>query len=141
MTRSNLIRLGLGYLGLSNAFIGVWATLAPSSFFTDFPGGGRSWVAADGPYNQHLVRDVGAWSLALAVVLLVAAWRPHRTLVVAAGAAGAVAALPHAIYHSAHRDLVGSTVDQLASVGGLWFNVVVGLGVVLAAVAAGRELE
>ena len=38
---------------------GLWATLSPRSFYDEFPGGGRAWVAADGPYNEHLVRDFG----------------------------------------------------------------------------------
>jgi len=137
MIRSPLIRLALAYLGLSSLVIGVWATLAPASFFADFPGGDRSWVAGDGPYNEHLVRDVGAWSLALAVVLLAAAWRPQRLLALVAAAAAAIAALPHAVYHSRHADLVGSTADQVASIGGLWFNVVVGAAV-LVAIVTGR---
>ena len=37
----------------------------PAAFYDDFPGLGRMWVAPDGPYNQHLVRDVGELNLAL----------------------------------------------------------------------------
>ncbi len=137
MIRSPLIRFGLAYLGLSSLVVGGWATFAPASFFADFPGGGRSWVAGDGPYNEHLVRDVGAWSLALALVLLAAAWRPQRLLAMVAAGAAVVAALPHAVYHSRHAALVATTADRVASIGGLWFNVLVGLAVI-AAVVIGR---
>lgn len=137
MIRSPLIRFGLAYLGLSSLVVGGWATFAPASFFADFPGGGRSWVAGDGPYNEHLVRDVGAWSLALAFVLLTAAWRPQRLLAMVAAGAAVVAALPHAVYHSRHAALVGTTADRVASIGGLWFSVLVGLAVI-AAVVTGR---
>ena len=45
----------------------------PRSFYDDFPGAGRTWVAVDGPYNEHLVRDVGGLNLALAFVAVLAA--------------------------------------------------------------------
>ncbi len=55
--------IAIGYAG-----VGAWAALAPRSFYDDFPGGGRHWVAVDGPFNEHLVRDVGTLNLALAAV-------------------------------------------------------------------------
>ena len=50
--------------------------VAPKSFYEDFPGAGRVWVAVDGPYNEHLVRDVGSLNLALAFVAVAGA--DHR---------------------------------------------------------------
>jgi hypothetical protein len=44
----------------------------------DFPGAGRSWVAPDGPFNEHLARDVGVLNLALAVVTIAAAVEDGR---------------------------------------------------------------
>lgn len=44
----------------------------PRSFYDDFPGGGIAWVSVDGPYNEHLIRDIGAWSLGTTVVVLAA---------------------------------------------------------------------
>ena len=58
-----LRRVGLGLLAVSAAIVGFWAEFAPKSFYDDFPGGGHHWVRVDGPYNQHLVRDVGQWNL------------------------------------------------------------------------------
>ncbi len=52
--------------------VGGWQLMAPASFYNDFPGLGRHWVDVDGPYNQHLLRDVGQGNLAIAVVALVA---------------------------------------------------------------------
>ena len=46
-------RLILGYLAVSAAVLGVWATAAPASFSGDF-GWSRPWVAVDGPFNEHL---------------------------------------------------------------------------------------
>ena len=56
-------------------------TPSPQSFYDDFPGLGRAWVSVDGPYNEHLVRDVGALNLALLVLFVVAWVRLDRQLV------------------------------------------------------------
>ena len=72
------------YLTFAGLLVGVWATLFPQSFYDDFPGAGRVWVSVDGPYNQHLIRDVGALNLALAVVAIVAFVTLSRAAVLAA---------------------------------------------------------
>ena len=74
--RERAVRVLLIVLGAVALELGVWATFAPRSFYDDFPGLGRAWVAADGPYNEHLVRDFGGLNLALAVLTLVAAASP-----------------------------------------------------------------
>ncbi len=88
------------------SFVGLWAAAAPRSFYDSFPGLGHIWVAVDGPYNEHLIRDVGALYLALVAAGLVAAWvrDPHASLVCgrAVGAAWIVFSLPHLLYHSTH---------------------------------------
>ncbi len=43
------VRAGLVYLTAASLVVGLWATLDPSGFYEDFPGGGRRWVAGDGP--------------------------------------------------------------------------------------------
>lgn len=113
-----LLRIGLGYLALASIQIGVWALIAPRSFYDDFPGLGRAWVSVDGPYNEHLIRDVGALNLALASVLILAAVRLTPTLVVAAGLASLVWGVPHLLYHVVERDGL-TTSDQVGSLGGL----------------------
>src|SRR4051794_28187862 len=133
------VRIALIYLAVVNGIIGIWASLAPRGFYDDFPGGGRVWVAVDGPFNQHLVRDVGAWALGLTVVFVAAAWLMSRHLVTAAGAAALVSSLPHAIYHSRHADVIGAAGDKLTSIGGLYLGAAVGLAVLLAGVRAGRH--
>src|SRR4029078_1859716 len=72
MTYQRWIRIALGYLALISLEIGVWAQFFPRSFYDHYPGLGRTWVAVDGPYNEHLVRDVGGLNLGLAAVLIVA---------------------------------------------------------------------
>ena len=68
-----VFRAVLGVLGAVQLIDGLYALLAPRSFYEDFPFG-RGWVEALPAYNEHLVRDVGALFLATAVVLLAAAW-------------------------------------------------------------------
>ena len=123
MTVARTTRLALAWLALSALQIGAWALLAPQSFYDNFPGFGRSWVSVDGPFNEHLVRDVGALNLALAVLLVAAAIRLSRDLVSVAAIASLVWGVPHALYHLANTDGL-STMDNLASIGGLLFSVV-----------------
>ena len=118
MDRRSWTRAVLLYLALQSLLLGAWALLAPRSFYDDFPGAGRSWVAVDGPFNEHLVRDVGALNLALLVLLLAAVRSLHRDLVVVAAIASAVWGVPHLVYHALNTDgLAGS--DVAASLGGL----------------------
>jgi hypothetical protein len=84
---------------------GLWAALAPESFYDSFPGAGMHWVAADGPYNRHLITDVGAMYLALVVVTAGALRRPEWVRL--AAAAWLAFGVPHWLYHSAHLGLYG----------------------------------
>jgi hypothetical protein len=68
----HVLRILLVFMGIPSVLIGLWAGFAPRGFYDDFPGAGRSWVAPDGPFNEHLVRDVGVLNLALAVVTIAA---------------------------------------------------------------------
>lgn len=95
----------LGLVAVAGS-VGPWALVAPRWFFSSFPGGGRSWVALDGPYNQHLVRDVGALYCALMALTVVALVRPERLLVRVTGLVWLVFGLPHLAYHLAHLDLL-----------------------------------
>ncbi len=102
--RDATTRVLLVITGAGNLLVGAWAGLAPRSFYDSFPGGGRAWVALDGPFNEHLVRDVGTLNLALAAVFLAAIWRPSRYLVLVAAGAELVYSLPHFLYHATHLD-------------------------------------
>jgi hypothetical protein len=95
--------------------VGLWAQFAPRSFYDDLPGLGRHWVAVDGPYNEHLVRDVGGLNLALVVVLVVALVTLQPVLVRVAAIAYLVYALPHFVYHLHHLEGY-DTVDQVGNV-------------------------
>jgi hypothetical protein len=114
-------RLVLLALALSAAFVGLWGLLAPASFYTGFPGAARRWVAVDGPFNEHLVRDVGALNCALCVLSMVALLHPERALVRATGLTWLIFAVPHLAYHADHLGLY-NRMDQvlnLVSLGGV----------------------
>jgi len=124
MTPQRIVRIALAILAFIGLQVGLWAAFAPQSFYDDFPGAGRIWVSVDGPYNQHLVRDVGALNLALAVVAIVALVTLNRAVVLAAGGAWLAYGLPHLTYHLRHLDPLDSA-DQVAVPLSLLLSVVV----------------
>ena len=90
-------------LALSGLSAGIQATFWPRSFFDDFPFG-LGWVAADPPYNEHLIRDFGGLNLGLGLVALVAAFAGGRALVRAASGAWLAFGVPHLVFHLRHLD-------------------------------------
>jgi nucleoside-diphosphate-sugar epimerase len=97
------VRLLLWLLVPVVLFLGMYASLAPRAFYDDFPFG-RGWVAHDGPYNEHLIRDFGALNLALAVIGI-AALLAGSLVLTRAWALGYLAfAVPHAVYHFRHLE-------------------------------------
>jgi hypothetical protein len=111
-------RLLLALLAFQALVPGVWATVSPRSFYDEFPTSGRAWVAADGPYNEHLVRDFGALNLALALVTIAALVWLTRPLVITAAIAWLAWSVPHTVYHLRHREVFEDS-DRWAAVGGL----------------------
>lgn len=127
---STLQRVALWVLALSSTMVGLWALAAPQSFYDDFPGLGRVWVAVDGPFNEHLVRDVGSLNLALAFVAGMALVTGNALVARAAGGAALIYGVPHFAYHALHLDAF-DTGDSVAMLVSLGFNVaaaVVALG-------------
>ena len=111
-------RIVLVGLGIPAAVIGAWAAFAPRSFYEDFPGFGQVWVRPDGPFNEHLVRDVGVLNLALAFVTLAAVvWCTPLLARVVAGA-WLVEGIPHLVYHLRHLDPLSSDA-KVPSIAGL----------------------
>ena len=92
----------LGVLAAVQGLVGTWALVAPLVFYEGFPLPGHAWVGLLPPYNEHLLRDVGALNLALAVVLAGAALRADRATVRLAATASLAAAAPHTAYHALH---------------------------------------
>lgn len=137
--RSPLVaRIGAAILAVQGLGMGLWATIDPRSFFDDFPGFGLSWVAPDGPYNEHLMRDFGALNLALGVLALCAAIWLTRTLLMATAIAWIVYSIPHIAYHALNGQHFDSG-DQVAIVASLAFTPIVAIAVLLAASRAGSS--
>ncbi len=118
MTHRIVARIGLAYLAVNALLLGMWAVIAPRSFYDDFPGLGRAWISVDGPFNEHLVRDVGALNLALAVLLITAFVRLSKELVTIAAVSALAWGIPHFVYHAFNTDPL-STGDNILSLGGL----------------------
>jgi len=132
-TRVLLAIVAIGYIG-----VGAWAALAPRSFYDNFPGGGHQWVSADGPFNEHLVRDVGVLNLALAAVALAVLLRPSRYLIQVLAGAELVYTLPHLLYHAAHLD-VFDTSDKVALMVSLAVTVLAPIGLLLSSSRVAEE--
>jgi len=111
----------LAALGLIQLLDGLYALLAPSSFYGDFPLG-RGWVEALPAYNEHLVRDVGSLFIATAVVLLWAAATIGRRLVTVACVSFLCFSVPHTVYHLLNlgpystADAAGNAIALIATV-------------------------
>ncbi len=118
-------RVALVALAIGNGATGLLARLDPQVFYDDFPFG-RSWVAADGPYNEHLVTDFGAALLAIAALCLVGVWRPSRDLVIGAAVANIVLGGFHIAYHAGVAELL-STTDNILSFTSIGLGIVLGL--------------
>lgn len=116
LTGRRWLRAGLVFLTLTQGGVGAVQLLLPKVFYDDFPAPGHSWVALVPPYSEHLMRDVGALNLAVAVVLGVAAATLEVVLVRTALAAALVFAVPHLVFHVTHLEHfgVGAAVTQTA---------------------------
>lgn len=101
--RRLIFRAGLGALAAVQAIDGLYALLAPRSFYDDFPLG-RGWVEALPAYNEHLVRDVGGLFLGTAIVLGAAAWFLGRRLVAVALVSFLAFSVPHTVFHYANLE-------------------------------------
>jgi len=134
MSRQRIQNLSLLLIAIGMLPAGVQAAFAPRSFYDDFPLG-RGWIAKEGgPYNEHLVRDVGVLFLAL---IIATAWtalrsRPARPIAVAWLVQGAL----HVWYHAGHLDGY-ETADKIGLIGSLAFVPVLAL----IALWAGRSQE
>jgi len=125
-TREQLTRILLWITAATSTWIGIWAGFFPRSFYDNFPGTSHPWVSPDGPFNEHLIRDVGWYNLAIAVVAVIAAVTLARAAIAAAAGAVLVSGVPHLAYHVAHLDVL-RTSDQIGEVVSLAAGPVVAL--------------
>ncbi|MGV2984508.1 hypothetical protein ACNPNP_12470 [Microbacterium sp. AGC85] len=133
-----LRRILLGTTAAVGIFVGLWAALWPATFYSAFPGLGRVWIAVDGPYNEHLIRDVGALYLALAAASIAAAFarRPEPGRVV--GVAWTVFGLPHLIYHAMQFGGM-PLIDVIGNIIGLGGSLLLGIVLMLPGPAGARS--
>lgn len=125
-------------MALSQVVVGAWAQFAPQSFYFSFPGSGRAWVRLLPPFNEHLVRDVGGLSLAVAVVLAVAAVAATRSWTRTAVAAFGIYALPHTIFHGLHLENFGRG-DAVVQMAGFSLQLLLALAALLATIGGRRR--
>ena len=122
--RAGIVRALLVLLAVPQLGTGAWAYLAPRSWHDTFPGFGRVWIAGTGPFNEHATRDVGLGLGALAVLVLIAAWKMDRSLVRASLVVWLVFQVPHLVFHAATTELL-DTVDNVLNLGALALAIVV----------------
>jgi hypothetical protein len=103
MTTNTLLRLLVLVAGLLLLTSGLWAMLAPDSFY--------AVVATYPPYNRHLIHDLGAFLLGLGVTLGLALALSDALLVALGG--NAIAGVAHFVSHVVDRELGGQPTDPL----------------------------
>lgn len=92
-----ILCVGLALVGLQQVVTGAWALLAPAGFYAVVP-----TVDVVPPFNEHLVRDVGAALLATVPVIAAALWRRSPGVAAVALTCVLTFAVPHALFHLAH---------------------------------------
>jgi hypothetical protein len=133
MTVERWQRLGLLVLGVPQTASGLWALLAPRDWYDTFPGGGREWLPAFGPYNEHFATDAGVGILAAGVLALAAAVVLERRVVQVAMLGYLAWSVPHALWHLTAIDEALGTTDDALNIGTLAVTVVLPLVLLLAA--------
>src|SRR6266567_9511929 len=103
MTANTLLRLLVLVAGLLLLASGLWAMLAPDSFY--------AVVATYPPYNRHLIHDLGAFLLGLGVTFGLALALSDALLVALSG--NAIAGVAHFVSHVVDRELGGQPTDPL----------------------------
>ncbi|HXD61435.1 MAG TPA: hypothetical protein VN619_05880 [Lacisediminihabitans sp.] len=127
-----LRRIVLAITAALGIFVGVWAAAFPDSFYSEFPGLGFIWVAVDGPFNEHLIRDVGGLYLAIAAATLLALFSRELAATRAVGVAWTVFGVLHLSYHASH--LAGmSETDAIGELLSLSVSLVLGIILLLPA--------
>ncbi len=127
MTRRRLV---LGVTAAIGAYVGLWASFWPASFYDSFPGLGRIWIAVDGPFNEHLIRDVGGLYLGLAVASAAATCSRSPDAGRVIGVAWVVFGLPHLIYHASQFGQL-SLIDAIGNAITLGGSLILGMVLLL----------
>ena len=122
LSADGVLRLLVGVAALALVASGLYAMLAPETFF--------NVAALYPPYNRHFIHDIGAFMLGLGSGLGFALGLTDALLVALAG--NAIGAVAHFVSHFVDRELGGTPSDPVT------FGVFALLIVGLAAWRAGR---
>ena len=117
---------------LTGTLVGAWAAVIPQSFYDSFPGFGLMWISIDGPFNEHLIRDVGALYLAIGAIALYAVFAKNLAATRATGIAWVVFGVPHLTYHLLHLEGL-SVADVVGNVVGLGGSLLLGVALLVIA--------
>jgi hypothetical protein len=120
-------RVGLLVLGVPQTTSGLWALIAPRDWYDTFPGGGREWLPAFGPYNEHFATDAGVGILAAGVLALAAAVVLERRVVQVAMIGYLAWSVPHAVWHLTAIDEALGTTDDVINITTLAVTVILPL--------------
>jgi hypothetical protein len=127
MTIRRVILWVTAALGL---YVGAWAAGAPQTFYDFFPGLGFIWISVDGPYNEHLIRDVGSLYLALSAASVAATFSRTADAGRVVGVAWTVFGIPHFAYHASHFGHM-PLVDVLGNIVSLGAGLLLGIALML----------
>jgi nucleoside-diphosphate-sugar epimerase len=108
-------RLMLWILAFTSVNLGVQAEFSPRYFYDQFPFG-RGWVAMDGRYNEHLIRDFGALNLALFALTVCAIFVGTRVVARIAAVSWIVYSVPHLVYHLRHLSMPMAGAEKVVLV-------------------------
>ena len=122
--RENRVKIVLLTVGIGSFISAAWIRFAPHNFYENFPGFGRHWVSALGPYNGHLVTDYGAALLGLSAGVIAVALLPRARAVPILLMAWLVGTIPHLLYHVVATEAL-STGDNIVNIALLSATVVV----------------
>lgn len=101
MTVSGMVRLSWVLAAAFFVVTGLWPLVSPETFFDT--------LVAFPPYNAHLMRDIGVFTLGVAGALLAAVRFKDALLVALIGAS--TAAIAHVVSHVVDSDKGGKPTD------------------------------
>lgn len=126
--RAILLLIGVGFGTIALAMLTL-----PLAWYERFPD-----VSKSGPFNAHLVRDLGAAFIVSGAGLALAALHPKRYLLLAYSGTALLGL--HALIHAAETLLPGSHADSILALGTVYAPAVVAAGATfLAARSAGFD--
>lgn len=131
----NRIKFLLLYLIIANSLPGIWALFFPQSFFSSFPhlGFGFHWIDTMGAFNDHFIRDIGAFFCALAFLSIYTLFRFEEGTIRLTAYGNIVFSLPHLIYHILMINMFVTKMDKILGITSLAVAVIVPLLILIMA--------